>query len=137
MKKKYNELAFRFLLFVLYFFLFAIQLTGKFYTIANFYVYQEGPSAQQAYMTRPAFSDHVFQVRSLHAQSVYERALPHHQHLSLDKRFQPSEAVEPSFGFPGLAQRYRSSDLILFSTCPFSASPDLLTSGLRGPPDRV
>ena len=117
--KRYRNWTFKSLLIAVYFFLFAVQVNCRFYSIANFYVYAHC----QAGTVKNAI---------VHAEA---KALPRF-HLSLDKRYSLRHGVK------GLACRVQpaiSPDRVLIRGSYFSFDEALVpaepgTLSLRGPP---
>ncbi len=127
--KKHINLAFKSLILAGYFLLFLTQVNYRFYSIANFYVY--GSSSVRVV----DHSTPVIPFRHTGRRVVYGKAMQKFSHLSLDKRFQSSEAVRiafirPSFDPPvALVKR----DLFVAQEIDIPSS-DLPVNGLRGPP---
>jgi hypothetical protein len=127
--KRYHKLAFKSLLSVTYFFLFAVQFTGKFYTIANFFVYN-GSNGQHASAANPSGN-----IPPDCQSFVHTKSLPDGLHLSLDKRYHAGHLELASFGQPGLTQVYTEVRKKCYPTFSFCVSPNLTNASLRGPPD--
>jgi len=79
-KHRYSNWTFRSLLIAAYLLLFVSQLNGRFYLIANFYVYGSGISAMAAHATST-------RVRSEHTPMMCRETRAQKPHLSLDKRY--------------------------------------------------
>ncbi|MDR3711251.1 MAG: hypothetical protein P4L51_00425 [Puia sp.] len=86
-KGRPHKVAFNLLSSLVYFFLFSIQLSGRFYTVANYCVYRSSPTMHAAGLL---CSDADGKHKAANAQlPLYETpSSSSRQHLSVDKRYQ-------------------------------------------------
>jgi hypothetical protein len=117
----------RYLLLCSYLFLFATQLNGRFYSVANFFVYGNTIASS----THTVHSD----LRHNDKSTVYQRTTRRSSHLSLDKRFQIEPAVKaalPNFILVPtelvIEREYHTALKV------YPSSTDLPPNALRGPP---
>jgi len=119
-----RKLAARALLLTGYLIFFATQFTGRYYAIANFFVYKTGTTVT---LTADQHSP-------VHGQ-IYRDNTRHPAHLGIDKRFSYKTAIQPVF--PGHQAPVPSYIIITRKALPppaVYATPDLPTNSLRGPP---
>jgi len=77
---KYKDHLFKPLLVAVYVFLFVAQLNSRYYSIANFFVYESAAHLSSS-------GDLPAQTGRAHMPSVCKESRPGNSHLSLDKRF--------------------------------------------------
>jgi hypothetical protein len=104
--------------------LFGAQFNGKYYAVANFFVYKHGNAISKTRLT-----DNGSSTFSYYANPQRPA------HLSIDKRFSFRPAIKPSFAdfTPPVPSYIIISRKALPPPVAYS-TPDLPTNALRGPP---
>ena len=123
-KYHHRKNAARLLLLAGYCVFFFTQFNGKYYAVANFFVYKHGNAVVKT--TPVQQGGHGF---------VYHVNTQRPAHLSIDKRFSFRQAIKPSF--PDFAPPVPSYVIISRKALPSPvaySTPDLPTNALRGPP---
>lgn len=111
----------RLLLLTGYLVFFGAQFNGKYYAVANFFVYKHGNASVKTTQSSHALAYHINAQRP--------------SHLSIDKRFSFRAAIKPRF--PEFTPPAPSYIIISRKALPppvVYSTPDLLTNALRGPP---
>jgi len=127
---RYSNWIFRPLLTGVYLLLFALQLNGRFYLIANFFVYSANVFAKHDHgMLAPE--------KSGHALVFYRGTTSQKAHLSLDKRYH-GQSFLYTFGGHSMAPPCNLCSRPLFGL--FTSPPVLRSISvhlLRGPPSAI
>ncbi len=119
-----RKTAARLLLFVGYAVFFSTQFNGKYYDVANFFVYKRGNATVR---TTPC-------QQSAHGL-VYHVNAQRPAHLTIDKRFSFRAAIKPLFAdFTPPVPSYIIISRKALPPPALYSNPDLLNHALRGPP---
>jgi len=120
----HRKLAARTLLLAGYLILFSTQFTGKYYAIANFFVYKPGTTVKLI----------AGQQSTAHAL-IYRDNTKRPAHLGIDKRFSYKTAIQPVFtDHQSLVPSYIIVTRKALPPPAVYSTPDLPTNSLRGPP---
>jgi hypothetical protein len=128
-KKRYTNLAFKFLLVASYLFLFTTQFNYRYFSIANFFVY----SGSTLNARTP--TDFASPLAKQEQHSLFRETAQKNSHLSLDKRFKSRDNAGIWFG-PFLTAPYsRIIEREFHLPVPILVPSSLpLSNFLRGPP---
>jgi len=126
-KRQYKNGLCKLLLLTVYLFFFAVQLSGRFYAIANFYVYGNS-QVNKATAAVPVSPDG-------RAVKGYKTTRQDRSHLSLDKRFQGRYPIQATVA-PSLPALVTYADIQRkYAVCKQAVqSWDRVVTSLRGPP---
>ena len=128
-KKGNINLALRLLLLITgHLILFSTQFNGRYYKVANFFVYSNNGNPEAG------FSSAATHLQKAQRLVEYRQNTHASSHLSIDKRFKFGNAIKPVF----VGHLQRPSFVLLQKKVPAAApvfpSSDLPTNALRGPP---
>jgi hypothetical protein len=118
--------AFRLLLIFSHFVLLSAHFTGRYYTAANFFVYDSGNNVP--------VSNHVGAhgyALTIEHQGLRQQKAPH---LSIDKRFRSQVFLQPSFSCSPPPPSYTVAGTTFFSSSFVYSSSGPAINVLRGPP---
>ena len=134
-KRRYKNWTSKFLLVTVYLFLFAVQINGRFYAVANFYVYggEQPDAAVKASRDIPGKTQHPVG-KTVH-YIAFKSNHSNKFHLSLDKRYQgkyPFQVItfsplEAILAYAEIRRKYAVCDQAIKSF-------DRSVTSLRGPP---
>jgi len=117
----HRKTAARLLLLTGYLIFFSSQFNGKYYAVANFFVYKHGNTS-----VKTTQGSHTL---------AYQVNAQRPAHLSLDKRFSFRTAIKPLFTeFAPLVPSYIIVSRKALPPPVVYSTPDLPTNALRGPP---
>ena len=125
-KRRYRNGLCKLLLLTVYLFLFAVQLNGRFYAVANFYVYGNS-QVNKATVVHPSADGK--------AGKSYKTTPQDRSHLSLDKRFHGRYPIQAT-AVASLPALVTYADIQRkYAVCKQAVqSFDRVVTSLRGPP---
>ena len=133
-RRKYKNRTIKLLLVAVYLFLFAVQINGRFYAVANFYVYEGGQpvTAVKTAQDIPGKPQHPG--KAVHFLAF--KANPSNKfHLSLDKRYQGKYPVQITTFSPLQVLLTYTEIRRKYAVCDQAIkSFDRTVTSLRGPP---
>ncbi|HTI08601.1 MAG TPA: hypothetical protein VL832_08595 [Puia sp.] len=133
-KRKYKNRTVKFLLMAVYLFLFAAQINGRFYAVANFYVYGGGQPATAAKVTHDSPEKPQHPGKAVHLL-VFKANHSNRSHLSLDKRYQGKYPFQVTSFSPLQALLTYADIRRKYTVCDQAIkSFDPTITSLRGPP---
>ena len=125
--KKHTRILSRTLLIAGYFFLFATQFNGRFYSAANFFEYGHSRQSMAMAGKRISSPDRTAAVPAY-------KDTRNNAHLGLDKRYSAKQSVKlPFTDFPVIAS-YEVIRSIYAIPLKVYSTADIPTNALRGPP---
>jgi len=126
-KRQYKNGLCKLLLLTVYLFFFAVQLSGRFYAIANFYVYGNSQVNKATTVMHLAPDGK--------AGTRYKLAQQDRSHLSLDKRFQGRYPIQATVASSLPALAIYADIRRKYAVCKQAVqSWDRIVISLRGPP---